>query len=534
MSTADRAPEPNDDPDPFDPFAGLEDLRDLGREFDALDRVDASADAWDESLTRAASSSDDDADFGLDDEQEREIERICHDALELLEDDECEAARERATDAVRIDDEHPFPLFVLGLIAEREDDLPGARRLADLALQSAATNADTIGLRAHLHVREHEFDAAERLLRFGVAHNPDDSQLHEGLARVALARGHYDDALDAATACLRLEPGNVGAAAVRSAALDERHDRGALLATLRQSVQIHPDDPYSMVELASIEMEHGNLDRARVLLLRAQRLAPRDRDIFDIRILIEGVREHPLLRPVPHVLRWVRDFPGGLAGLLIGLIIAALPLHALATTSPAYAIPVISIISIWGGVGLYAWVAPAILNLRLEQVAADSGMARIVSQLTEPSAPMPSLDRVGDVVSLLVTARRRRAACRLLDAVADRYGSGTPATSARAAEAPRTQAADELRQLARTLRRPHRALGYLMLCVPGDVRLLAAAAVSGAMLAPLLQSSFGGMLAAWYWAAVAAIFLAATITAFEHRTRQRVDDVFTTLRVAGE
>src|SRR4051812_12009354 len=93
-------------------------------------------------------SFDDDGGGGIDhhddEHDESEVERLCRESLQLLELDEVEGARDRAMEAVQLDDGHPFPVFVLGLIAEQEGDLTAARYLADQALESAATNADAL------------------------------------------------------------------------------------------------------------------------------------------------------------------------------------------------------------------------------------------------------------------------------------------------------------------------------------------------------------------------------------------------------
>ena len=445
---------------------------------------------------------DDDDDDDEDDPVAAEIEERCQDALDALEVDDTSLAREIALAAVRLDDEHPFPMFVLGLIAEREGDLDTARDMAELSLRTAGTNPDAIGLRAHIHVRQHELAEAADLLRFGIAHNPDEATLHEGLARVALARGDHQEALKSAGAALRIEPTNAGALAVRAAALDEGGDRGALLAALRQGVQLHPEDPYAMVELASVEMEHGNLERARVLLMRAQRLAPRDQEIGDVRALVEYVHERPLLRPVPTLVRWLRDFPGGLPGLLVGFVIASLPLHALATSSPAYRVPAVAVIVAWGLVALYAWVAPAMLSHRLNQRAARGATQRVADELRDPLAGLPPLDRLTDVVSMLGAARDRKGAVELLSLAARRAESHGRRPLAVGADVA-SEAAPLLEGMARRLRRPRARVQSALLAIPVLPRLVVAASIASAVAAPALAGATALPLLAWHGIALA-------------------------------
>jgi tetratricopeptide (TPR) repeat protein len=421
--------------------------------------------------------------------------------------------------AVRLDDEHPFPIFVLGLVAEREDDLDTARDMAELALKTARTNPDAIGLRAHVHVRQHELEDAEALLRFGIAHNPDEAQLHEALARVTLALGRHETALDAARTALRIEPANAGALAVRAAALDAGTDRGAVLAALRQGVQLHPEDPYAMVELASIEMEHGNVQRARVLLSRAQRLAPRDREIYDIRTLVEHVDDQFFLRPVPALLRWMRDFPGGLAGFVIGLFIAALPMHALATTYPVYRVPAIFVVAVWAGVALYAWLAPPLLTHRLNERAARSGRDRLLEELNDPEGTAPDPERVADVAAVLVMARRRREALELLDLAAARartiHLQGSSPDHARLDDE-----AESYDALARMINRRRLRLQQLVYAVPALGRLFVASALTIAITAPLLTSYSSWPVAVWHAIALA-LLVGAVVAA---RTERTVND----------
>lgn len=467
-----------------------------------------------------------------DDPVAAEIEERCQDALDALDANDAPLARELAMQAVRLDDEHPFPMFVLGLIAEREGDLDTARDMAELSLRTAGTNPDAIGLRAHIHVRQHELAEAEDLLRFGIAHNPDDATLHEGLARVALARGHHQEALQAAGAALRIEPGNAGAMAVRTAALEEGGDRGALLAALRQGVQLHPEDPYAMVELASVEMEHGNLDRARMLLVRAQRLAPRDPDIGTVRALVEHVYARPLLRPVPALLRWMRDFPGGLPGFLVGFIVAALPLHALAMVSADYRVAAIGVIAAWGLVALYAWIAPAMLTHRLNQRAAAGAVDRLQVDLRDPLGALPPVDRLVDALSMLGAAHDRRGAAELAE-----LASRRAAAHARRGLAPGADVAGEveplLSGLVRRLRGPRARMRSALLAVPVLARLFVAVGAAATIMAPALATATPLAVLAWHGIALASGVAAWTLVVVERRWSSDLDESLAALRLAA-
>lgn len=480
----------------------------------------------------AANSDDDDDDdsdsvdafLGVDLEAAElatEIEQLCQDALDALEADDLPLAREVAMGAVRLDDEHPFPIFVLGLVAEREGDLDTARDMAELALRSAETNPDAIGLRAHIHVSQHQFNEAEALLRFGIAHNPDEAMLHEGLARVELARGRHAAALNAANAALRLEPSNPGAMAVRSAALEEASDRQAVLAALRQGVMLHPEDPYGMVELASMEMEHGNLDRARSLLMRASRLAPRDREIGDVRVLVDHLHTHRLLRPVPGLLRWLREFPGGLPGFLIGLLVTALPMHALAVANPTYRAPVTILLGIWGAVALYAWIAPARLTHRLNQRAAAGARDRIERDLGDPLAPVPSPEQSTDALAMLVDARERRGAMRVTRQLLDRMPD-------------ESDSAAGVREFEARLRSMPVRIGMSVLTLPGLARTLVAIAGVLFVIAPTLAEHVGLMRDAWYAIGLFALTAAWGSHALGRRTTEQLDESLAQVRVLGE
>ncbi|MCZ4496414.1 MAG: hypothetical protein JWM25_997 [Thermoleophilia bacterium] len=510
--------------DQDDPFADIaaairEQQAQLGGSSDVAD-ANAEAAASSDDVSSFDEDSDDDSDSALsaEDETAIEIEQLCQDALDALDADHVDLARDTAMVAVKLDDEHPFPTFVLGLVAEREGDLDTAKDMADLALGTAATNPDAISLRAHIHVRQHEFEDAERLLRFGIAHNPDEAMLHEGLARIALARGRHEEALQAATTALRIEPTNSGALAVRSAALDEGTDRNALLAALRQGVQLHPEDPYSMLELASVEMEHGNVDRARALLMRAQRLAPRDSEIHDVRAMLEHVSERPLLRPVPGLVRWLRDFPGGLAGFLVGFVVAALPLHALAMSQPSYRVAALAIIAAWGSVALYAWIAPSVLTRRLNQRAARAGLERMTTQLEALDVPAPDLERIADTTSMLIAARRRRDAAMLVALAASR----TPATDV----------AEALESLARRLRGPGARIRAFLLAIPGLARMFVAVAAGIAITAPLIGQSTDTTLLVWHAVAMGCLAVAWLLMLADRAETQGIDDAFTAVGLA--
>ncbi|MCW2921179.1 MAG: repeat-containing protein [Thermoleophilia bacterium] len=527
-----------DDSDPFSDIARA--LREQRAQLDASSAEDADDDSSRfEDDSQLELSLEEDDDFSLEDDDEddddpvaAEIEERCQDALDALEADDTSLAREIAMAAVRLDDEHPFPMFVLGLIAERVGDLDTARDMAELSLRTAGTNPDAIGLRAHIHVRQHELAEAADLLRFGIAHNPDDATLHEGLARVALARGEHQEALASAGAALRIEPNNVGALAVRAAALDEGGDRSGLLAALRQGVQLHPEDPYAMVELASVEMEHGNLERARVLLMRAQRLAPRDPEIGDVRALVEYVHERPLLRPVPALVRWMRDFPGGLPGFLVGFVIASLPLHALATAAPAYRIPAVAVIVAWGLVALYAWIAPAMLTHRLNQRAARGGARRMTEDMRDPLAALPPLDRLTDVVSMLGAARDRRGAVELLElgaACAQTHGKRTLVAGADVA----SEAAPLLAGMARRMRGPRARIQSALLAVPVLPRLFVAASIAAAVAAPALATATMLPMLAWHALALVLLGAAWVLVLIERAWARDVEESLAAVQLAS-
>lgn len=464
----------------------------------------------------------DDFEDSADESVSVEIEELCHDALDALDIDDLSLAREIAMGAVRLDDEHPFPMFVLGLIAEREDDLDTARDMAELSLRTAATNGDAIGLRAHIHVRQHELSEASDLLRFGIAHNPDDASLHEALARVCLANGNYEEALKEARITLRIEPTNPGAMAVRTAALEESCDKGALLAALRQGVQLHPEDPYAMVELASIEMEHGNVDRARMLLVRAQRLAPRDRVIGDVRALIENVYERPLLRPVPALMRWIKDFPGGLAGFLVGFIIAALPLHALATFDTAYRIPAITIIATWGMIALYAWLAPAALSWRLNQRAAYAEASRLEDEFLDPLMDAPKIERVIEVLAMLALANERNRTAKLATTAAERLlpSIGTESTAL-------------LRSIAVNLQTRRARLRHVAMSIAVLPRLLVALGTTVILLSPSIAQQSGVSFFLVHGCAMALLLTAWLIVRWTNNARHDFEQALTAVRLAS-
>jgi tetratricopeptide (TPR) repeat protein len=451
--------------------------------------------------------------YGGTDSADDEIETLCQEALVLLEDADMRGARERAMEAVSLDDEHPFPIFVLGLIAEHEGDIPEARIMSELALRTAATNSDAIQLRVQVHLRENELAEAEQLLRFGIVHNPDDADLHEGLARVLLAAGRYEDALHGAEAALRLDSSNTGAMGVRTAALEQHADRATLLAVLRQTAQLFPDDPYALVELAAAEAEHGNVDRSRRLLARAHRLAPRDAAIADVRAMVEGVNARLVLKPLPQLLRWVREFPGGIAGFVLALCVAALPLREVMLRDAAAAPVAGALLGAWAAVALYVWLGPAVMGLRVNRIAASRARDEILEELTAPSmhgllrdAPSPA--RVADAVGLLLAARKVGRARELLDLAAGALAE--PAST-------------QFTLLSRRLGRVPERLSRALLAFPGDRRLLVAAAVGTLLVAPTLTGVAAVPLVVG-WGSAAAFSLLAMASAWAERRPSRLLD----------
>lgn len=455
--------------------------------------------------------------FGSDDDDadptEEEVERLCRQGLERLEESDSEGAREAAAEAVTLDPDHPFPQFVLALVADQEGDDVAARYLSDNALRGAPTNADTIQFRALLHVRDHEFERAEQLLRGGIVHNPDDASLIESLARVCMGTGKHEEALRSAEAALRLEPLSEGARSIRMAILDASRDPETMLAVLRQAVQMHPDDPQPMLELAAMEVELGNVDRARRLLDRAHRLSPRDSQISDIRIMVDGAYAPIGLRPLPKLLGWLREFPGGLVGFLLGLVVAALPLGALAEAGTGYAPIAGAVLAIWGITAMYAWVGPPLLAARLDAGAARIGEERLRAEARQSThangeaRSVVNVDRVADAASLLVEARAWRRLRSLLSFAA------------------RTESREDVQealqstnQRVRTLR--SRAL-QLITCVPADTRLLVGAAAAISVTAPPLGRQLG-VHPGWIWAAAFCLLVLALMLVHAHLSVARM------------
>lgn len=474
-------------------------------------------------------SHEDDDPFDFEDEErdptDEEVERLCREGLELLESNELDAARERAAEAVTLDADHPFPQFVLALIADQEGDDAAARYLADNALRGASTNVDTIQFRALLHIRDHEFDRAEALIRGGIVHNPDDATLLESLARVCLGTGKHDEALRSAEAALRLEPMSDGARSIRMAVLDATRDPETMLAVLRQAVQLHPDDPQPMLELAAMEVEFGNVDRARRLLDRAHRLSPRDTQIADIRIMVDGAYAPIALRPLPRLLHWLRDFPGGLVGFLLGLVVAALPLGALAEADTGYAPLAGGILALWGLIALYAWVGPPLLAARLDTGAARIAEERLRSDARETArtfgdARVPvDIERLSDAASLLVEARAWRRLRSLL-----LFAARTES---------RIEVREAVEQTHSYLRSLRGRLVQTMTSVPADTRFLVALAATLSVTAPPL----GRLLAvhpAWLWGAAFGLLVTALVLVHAHVSlSQRVTHGLTTAAVAA-
>ncbi len=450
------------------------------------------------------------------DSVEAEIEQLCRLAMDRLDEGDETSAHELILDAIAVDDDHPFPSFVLALLHERRGDIPAARYLADQALKGASTNPDVIRLRAQLDLREQRLPEAEALLRYGVAHNPDDADLHEVLARVCLARGRHDDAAREASVALRLDPMSPGARAVRIAAFDDAGDPEAMLAVLRQTVQLHPDDPYPMVELAAAEAEHGNLDRARRLLARAQRLAPRDPRIVEVREMLDEGHAPLLLRPLPAVRSWLHEFPGGYVGFLGAFLVAALPLHALSAAYPSYGPPVAALLALWACVAAYAWVAPPLLAARLNRSAGHIAEKQLQSAPGEAT----DLERLADAVTLYAAGRAHRRALSLLIEAADR--EWRPAV--------RIELARSLRLLLTPSQRAARALTSM----PGDVHLAVMLSALLILTAPFLATWVGGTSTIWLASSIIPAGLGFALALMAGRSRESLEDACATARAAAD
>ena len=148
-----------------------------------------------------------------------------------------------------------------------------AAALAAELLARYPQDPDALHLSANALEENRDFEGALRLLRQALAQRPDRSDYHVSLARLHLRSGRLGEALNAATAALRLEPGSAEIHATIAGLLHPwRNDLAEEAA--RHSIELDARCDTGHANLAAVLWDLGRLEEAEREAREAVRLAP--------------------------------------------------------------------------------------------------------------------------------------------------------------------------------------------------------------------------------------------------------------------
>jgi TolB-like protein len=138
-----------------------------------------------------------------------------------------------------------------------------ARSVAEKALRLSPRSAIAhcvLGVVAG--VQDFDWAVAERELHAALALDPNDSDLLQNAAQIAIAHGNRDEALREMNAAVVVDPFNQGNHQVRGFILYLTGDYSAAEAALRKSIAIYPEIDSSHVRLGFIELLRGQPEAA--------------------------------------------------------------------------------------------------------------------------------------------------------------------------------------------------------------------------------------------------------------------------------
>ena len=157
----------------------------------------------------------------------------------------------------------------LGRINYRND--PVRSSVHDLAL-----DVRSYLRRANAHRIHGELDLAQRELRAGIAVDDSRPELHFALAEVLAASGDQPGSLGAARRAYDLHPELEGVAAFLARALFQARDLGGTLAMAERALELDGGDVNTMLLIAIVSAERGDVVRTVEILERAFEARPQE------------------------------------------------------------------------------------------------------------------------------------------------------------------------------------------------------------------------------------------------------------------
>lgn len=137
------------------------------------------------------------------------------------------------------------------------------------------------GLKGRILAAEGKWDKSVQKLRAVLEESPEDAAVRNDLVTVLLRSGKTDEALKVAEEGTRLDSQEVQAVSwyLKGLVHEEQGDSSAAASAYREVIEISPEHPRALMNLANLEADKGNAEKAVELLEKALNSDPYNRNI---------------------------------------------------------------------------------------------------------------------------------------------------------------------------------------------------------------------------------------------------------------
>ncbi|MEX1095183.1 MAG: tetratricopeptide repeat protein [Planctomycetales bacterium] len=182
--------------------------------------------------------------------------------LELLAEN-VEAAIAHLRPALDREQPHPEVLKLLAALVAQNGDADEAEKLYALGRESFPQDSAYLEGLANLYRRQSRDDKLRDVLAALAARDPDDAESRKGLARMHLAAGEFDQAIDYGRQAMQIDVLDAGLHATLARAYAGKKDHARAVREFAVASQLKPGDDDLELGLAQAHLALGRTDAAR-------------------------------------------------------------------------------------------------------------------------------------------------------------------------------------------------------------------------------------------------------------------------------
>jgi Flp pilus assembly protein TadD len=191
----------------------------------------------------------------------------------------------------RVAAERPEAHVNIAALLTARGDIAGAEAAYRDALAREATNLHALVNLADFEARRGRNHEAEAALRRAVAAHPEEAEAQYALALAIARQGRPAEALGPLAEAARLRPEEPRYAYTQAIALNQLRRGDEAAALLRLNISRHPRHRDSLMALATMERDRGNLAEAERLAVEAAALQPSDREAAALLMQLRALRQ---------------------------------------------------------------------------------------------------------------------------------------------------------------------------------------------------------------------------------------------------